>query len=210
MMKSLTEKQRKILKLLSNSGLIDNFYLAGGTALSIRYKHRISIDFDFFTQRLKTPMERLKDRIFRNLKEKAILSLELIEEDTMVLSIDDIFCSFFLYDYPLLKDLEKLEEIFIASDEDIACMKAVSIAQRGAKKDFFDLYFLMKMHNWKLKDIILLCEKKYGLIFPTGHFLKSISYFEDAERQVFPEIDKIWGNIKEFFLKEAKLYTLRG
>ncbi len=153
-------------------------------------------------------MDRLRDRIFRNLKEKAILSLEVIEEDTMVLSIDGIFCSFFLYDYPLLKDLERLEGILIASDEDIACMKAVSIAQRGAKKDFFDLYFLMKLHNWKLKDVIFLCKKKYGPIFPTGHFLKSITYFEDAEGQVFPEIDKIWSNIKEFFLKEAKSYTL--
>lgn len=34
--------------MLQSSGILCDFYLAGGTALLIRYDHRPSEDFDFF------------------------------------------------------------------------------------------------------------------------------------------------------------------
>ena len=47
--KKIITYQRKVLKMLS--GRIDNFYLAGGTALSLFYfQHRLSVDLDFFTR----------------------------------------------------------------------------------------------------------------------------------------------------------------
>ena len=47
--------QEKVLKALE--GKIDNFYLAGGTALSLFYfHHRQSDDLDFFTQEFNQDM----------------------------------------------------------------------------------------------------------------------------------------------------------
>ena len=44
----ISEFQERVLKALS--GKIDDFYLAGGTALSLYYfHHRQSLDLDFFT-----------------------------------------------------------------------------------------------------------------------------------------------------------------
>jgi len=47
------KKEERILELLSESGLIEDFYLASGTALALRHRHRSSRDLDFFTQNLK-------------------------------------------------------------------------------------------------------------------------------------------------------------
>ena len=41
-MKRLKEKQREALEKLVKSGITEGFYLAGGTALLIRYGHRES------------------------------------------------------------------------------------------------------------------------------------------------------------------------
>ena len=49
MNKRIVSCQKTVLKALS--GRMDNFYLAGGTALSLFYfQHRLSVDLDFFTQ----------------------------------------------------------------------------------------------------------------------------------------------------------------
>jgi predicted nucleotidyltransferase component of viral defense system len=43
--------------------------------------------------------------------------------------------------YPLIKPFKNFTGLLqIASIEDIACMKAVAISQRGEKKDFYDMY----------------------------------------------------------------------
>ena len=48
-MKKLSKKQREVLEKLVSSGIIEeSFYLADGTALTIKYNHRTSEDFDFF------------------------------------------------------------------------------------------------------------------------------------------------------------------
>ena len=48
-MKNLKEELKEVLETLSKSGIIDGFYLAGGTAIFLKYNHRKSYDLDFFT-----------------------------------------------------------------------------------------------------------------------------------------------------------------
>jgi predicted nucleotidyltransferase component of viral defense system len=84
-------------------------------------------------------------------------------------------------------------------------MKIVAIAQRGSKKDFYDLWFLMKRHNWSLKYVIELAKTKYPAL-SIGVILKSIIYFQDAEKESYEDIDKNWSEIKEFFVGEEKLF----
>jgi predicted nucleotidyltransferase component of viral defense system len=201
---SLTDTQKKTLDLLIKSSATKGFYLAGGTALYLKYHHRISEDFDFFTYpdvdfsilQLQKKIEGIPAKI------EHLLS----DEDTLIVLINDIKFSFFSYKYPLLKPTIRLADIpiDIASDEDIACMKVVAIAQRGSKKDFYDLWFLMKRHNWSLKYVIELAKTKYPTL-SIGVILKSIIYFEDAEKESYEDIDKKWSEIKEFFVGEGRL-----
>lgn len=200
---SLTDTQKKTLDLLIKSSATKGFYLAGGTALYLKYHHRISEDFDFFTYpdvdfsilQLQKKIEGLPAKIEHL----------LFDEDTLIVLINDIKFSFFSYKYPLLKPTIRLADISIdiASDEDIACMKVVAIAQRGSKKDFYDLWFLMKRHNWSLKYVIELAKTKYPTL-SIGVILKSIIYFEDAEKESYEDVDKNWPKIKEFFVGEEK------
>jgi predicted nucleotidyltransferase component of viral defense system len=200
---SLTDTQKKTLDLLIKSSATKGFYLAGGTALYLKYHHRISEDFDFFTYpdvdfsilQLQKKIEGIPAKI------EHLLS----DEDTLIVLINDIKFSFFSYKYPLLKPTIRLADIpiDIASDEDIACMKVVAIAQRGSKKDFYDLWFLMKRHNWSLKYVIELAKTKYPTL-SIGVILKSIIYFEDAEKESYEDIDKKWSEIREFFVGEEK------
>jgi len=206
---SLTDTQKKTLDLLIKSSATKGFYLAGGTALYLKYHHRISEDFDFFTYsdvdfsilELQKKIEGIPAKI------EYLLS----DEDTLIVLINDIKFSFFSYKYPLLKPTIRLADISIdiASDEDVACMKVVVIAQRGSKKDFYDLWFLMKRHNWSLKYVIELAKTKYPTL-SIGVILKSIIYFEDAEKESYEDIDKNWSEIKEFFVEEEKKMLKEG
>jgi predicted nucleotidyltransferase component of viral defense system len=206
---SLTATQKRTLDLLIKSSATKGFYLAGGTALYLKYHHRISEDFDFFTYpdvdfsivQLQKKIEGIPAKI------EHLLS----DEDTLIVLINDIRFSFFSYKYLLLKPTIRIADIpvDIASDEDIACMKVVAIAQRGSKKDFYDLWFLMKRHNWSLKHVIELAKTKYQNL-SIGVILKSIIYFKDAEKESYEDIDQNWSEIKEFFVGEEKRLLKEG
>lgn len=157
----LKKGQKEVLDLLARSGICEDFYLAGETALSIWYAHRCSDDFDFFTQKKKD--------FFRLAYNSGITMVpEVMQDDTLIFSLEGVRCSFFHYPYKLLKPAEfcRSLRITIAEPEDIACMKAVAIMRRGTKKDFYDLDYLMRIHRWELYDVIRMSQKNMGASFP--------------------------------------------
>ncbi len=192
---------KKSLELLSKYGIIENFYLAGGTALALKYSHRESEDVDLFTfPERKISFEKLSEKIADAGK---IINLK---EDTLQIIINNVMVSLFSYQYPLLKPAEKIGEIkiLLASDEDIACMKTIAVIQRGEKKDFFDLWFLMNKHRWNLSHIRSMCEKKFSSSYNHSLTLRAAVYFEDAEKTANKEIDPHWDEIKNFFRRIVK------
>ncbi len=196
----LTEMQKKVLEEIVESGITDGFYLAGGTALMMKYGHRFSEDFDFFSlPEIKMDFGKLA----ANLKDIMLLDEKY---DTLIFQKYSVRCSFFQYEYPLVKPpvLEQEYQIMMASDEDIASMKTVAIIQRGEKKDFFDLWYLMNLHNWRIRDVIRFSELKYGEKFNPSILLKAVIFFEDAERDIIGEIDLRWEEVKNYFLNEVK------
>ncbi|RUM42392.1 MAG: hypothetical protein DSY34_01975 [Desulfurobacterium sp.] len=205
-MKRLKEKQREALEKLVKSGITEGFYLAGGTALLIRYGHRESDDFDFFSF-----FQNKNFDFFRRIKKipSEFLEVEELKSDTLIFYLNSVKCSFFEYPYPVLKFPDRFEKlgIYVASDEDIAAMKAVAVIQRGSKKDFFDLYFLIKKNNWQLERIITFCKEKYGNVFPEPAFLKALTYFKEAELESYKDIDVEWNSIKNFFIKTVTDYV---
>lgn len=46
---TLDERTLRVLHRLRDHGILDDFYLAGGTALALHLAHRTSVDLDFFT-----------------------------------------------------------------------------------------------------------------------------------------------------------------
>jgi predicted nucleotidyltransferase component of viral defense system len=87
------------------------------------------------------------------------------------------------------------DNLKLARIEDIAAMKLSAITNRGTKKDFIDLFFLLKKYS--LEDLFDFYNKKYhdGSIFLV---IKSLAYFDDADEEEMPNmcIPVNWGEIK--------------
>ena len=69
----------------------------------------------------------------------------------------------------------------LASPEDLACMKLSAIAQRGARKDFCDLYALGKT-SFSLQEMLDFYRKKFS-IRDIGSVLYGLIYFDDTESE---------------------------
>lgn len=198
----LPENARKNLEILKDFDFINDFYLAGGTGSSLWFGHRISKDLDFFSYEDFLP-SRLRDVLM----EKGILSVENMDKGTFIGEFNNTMMSFFHYPYPLIKEKEEYNGLYIANWADIACMKIDSISSRGKKRDFIDLYISINKGAVNLEDILNWFKLKYKEVhFNIAHIIKSISFFEDADNDPIPEmlIDIDWDKVKEFFITESK------
>lgn len=198
----LPKQQLRLFYTLCELSWIKNFYLAGGTGLALQIGHRRSLDFDFFI-----PKDFNTKQIIPNLTDLG--KFELFDEayNTINGTLNGVNISFFAYKYNILKPFGIYKNIFIADPFDIAVMKLEAIAGRGSKKDFIDLYFLLK--NYTLNDMIDQYPKKFGKnLANTYHIMKSLVYFEDAETSEMPVmLEKVsWKKIKDTIIKEVKLF----
>lgn len=190
----MKEQLLETLGKLSKLEIFRDFYLAGGTALFLKYGHRPSYDLDFFLFPEKS-FSHLYESTLRNYN----VEFSYIDDRTIIFFLEGVKVSLFEYKYPLIGIPSKIGETIICGDEDIACMKMIAISQRGLKKDFYDLWFLMKKYNWNLDDLALMLRKKYEKYNPMI-FFRALVYFEDAEKNKdIKEVEKSWKEIKDFF-----------
>ena len=203
----LSREQNEVLERLKKSVLSNNlFYLAGGTGLAIILAHRKSYDFDFFSKD-QFSTEKLLEIIVKSFEEDEVILSE-IKEDTLIVFINNIQVSFFQYNYPLLKNIIKKDGLCIASLEDILAMKVIAIIQRGTKKDFIDLWIIIKEKKYSLQDTFIFCKTKYGKAFSESIALKALTYFKDAEGETPDEEESnfSWESIKKYLIENCRKY----
>lgn len=198
----LPENQKMLFQQLRTKEWLKDFYLVGGTALALQLEHRQSVDFDFFSSNDFNNLELIE-------KIKFIGNYEIFTEDKNTLhgSLNEIMISFIGYKYPLLYKLSNIDNLKIAGIRDIACMKMSAIASRGSKKDFIDIYFILK--EFTLEKIFKDYYKKYKLN-NKYLLLKSLVFFDDADQQPMPIMyDKItWEEIKKEIIYKVKQIKL--
>ena len=197
---AISKQTAENLVLLGKSKILGSAYLAGGTALALQIGHRISYDLDFFTD------QKFKAQIF--LKEMSRFKLyqhERVGWGTILGKLGNVKFSLFYYPYPLLRKPISFKNINIADIADISAMKIAAISERGTKRDFVDLYFILQ--KIALNEAFNFYDKKYQKLSSNSvHIKKSLVYFEDAEKDPTPKmiIPVSWGKIKTFFKKEVK------
>ncbi len=189
----------ELLKELMQYDTLRKTFLVGGTALALQLGHRISVDIDLFseidfeTNDILTELRKNLELqvIMQKEKNSLILNARLKNTNNEFVKID-----FVKYTYPLLKELKHEDGIRLLSVEDIIPMKLSAIANGGAKKDFFDIYELMK--TFSLSDMFTLFSKKYPDI-THFHIIKSLTYFEDAEVEFDPIMlnETDWETVKQ-------------
>lgn len=199
----LNKKTKRFLDEIAKSKISKNFYLAGGTALALQIGHRKSIDLDWFS---KKPF--LTKELKKELRKLGKLKIDEEKKDTLNCTLDGIRLSFFEYPYKVLFSFIRYgKDIKLANIKDIACMKIDAISSRGNKKDFIDIYFILK--SFSLKELLKLFDKKYkGIEYNRLHILKSLTYFEEAEKEPMPRIidDISWKDIKKEIREKLEDY----
>jgi len=203
--KTLFGNTKKALAVLGKSRLMDNAYLAGGTACALQIGHRISVDLDFFT-----PKEFNAKELTRSLKNIGKFKLDRQSWGTILGVLEKVKFSVFVYKYPVLFPFKSLFGINILDLRDIAAMKIDAISTRGIKRDFIDLYFICQ-GGISLKETLSVYDRKYGnLASNIVHLQKSLVYFVDAEAAIMPKMLKKvdWENVKKYFEYEVRKLTL--
>ncbi len=168
-----------ILKDLMQLPALESFALVGGTNLSLKLGHRLSIDLDIFSNEdfesdliipaIKTQYPQFD--IFRKTKR------------SFAGVIDDLKVDIVLHQYPYLNKIEEIDGIRFVSIPDIVAMKLNAISKRGAKKDFYDLAYLLDLYS--IEEMLEFFKIKYSNE-EVGFVIHSMYYFEDAEPQKDP------------------------
>jgi predicted nucleotidyltransferase component of viral defense system len=196
--------QLRLLEKLSNQPFINDFYLAGGTGLALNIGHRKSLDFDFFI-----PGDFDTSVIINKLIQIGTYQRENEEKNTINGTLDGVRISFFGYLYDIIDDFITFNKIKLAGLKDIAAMKLEAIAGRGSKKDFVDMFFLLRQYT--LEEIFKFHANKYGIgLSNQYHLLKSLVYFADAESEAMPVMMKPlnWDDVKKQIISCARRFRI--
>lgn len=189
-----------LLKKLMSLEILQPYCLIGGTALALQIGHRISYDIDL-VGKVKIDYKELTDELNKFGNMKMIYS----EDQVFQCQIDDIKIDIVNYkNLSFLKPIVRIDEIRMSSIEDIAAMKIKALEDRGYKRDFFDLYSLLKIFS--LESILEFTEQKYPETNRL-HVARCLLDFHDAEDQEDPNMldpRVSWNDVKECIKVETK------
>ncbi|MBF8280269.1 MAG: Nucleotidyl transferase AbiEii toxin, Type IV TA system [Candidatus Magasanikbacteria bacterium] len=198
--------RKAFLECIKLPWLAKDWYLAGGTALTLSVGHRQSVDLDFFTERRSFNEDALERDLFAT--EHWVTTHR--ERGTLYGVFYGAKISFIAYPFFVpSKKRVRCGSVHILTPEDIAVMKIVAISQRGKKRDFVDLYWYCTRRE-PLADVILRTLHQYVKQEKNlPHILKSLAYFVDADPDPMPEIffKATWKMITSFFTREAETAT---
>ena len=180
---------------------------SGGTALALHIGHSVTEDLDFFTA------EEFRGESIISEIRKTGNPFRIISEGEgyLVADVGGVKVSLFKYEYPFLEKPLMLDGVRVAGILDIASMKVIAISQRGTKRDFVDLFFIIEGISFhKVAEYMV---RRFGKerINPV-HIGKSLVYFSDAESDPEPLYgmgkDVSWDAVKGFFRGHVKQFVL--
>lgn len=182
------------------------FALVGGTALSLLYGHRTSVDLDLFSN---LPFD--TDEIIASLENKFSSSFEYRSSNRSLGIfgfVDNVKVDFVKHPHSLINPTKTIDDIRMFSTEDIVAMKVQAILGRGRKKDFWDIAELLQ--HYPIADFIKFHKEKYRTqnLFVTVP--QAITYFADADDSEDPISlkNQTWKSVQAAIKKKVKEYLV--
>jgi Nucleotidyl transferase AbiEii toxin, Type IV TA system len=182
----LPAAQRRLWPELASTP--DHFILYGGTAIALRLGHRISVDFDFFTQKpfepnsLVSELPYLKDAVIRHSKANTLTATVDRGAAVQLSFFGDLglgqVASEEVADGPQLK---------VAALIDLAGMKAAVVTQRAEVRDYLDIHVMLTKANIGLPKMLAAATVIYGAQFNPLLSLKAISYHDEPALAGLPQ-----------------------
>jgi hypothetical protein len=183
--KSVDDSVFELIVALQGKDYLKDFILVGGTGLALIIGHRKSIDIDLFTSR-----EFNAEHLLEKLESDFSFQMDYIGENTLKGNSAGIKVDILTHRYPSIGETILLDNIRIASMDDISAMMINSVANAGTRvRDFIDLYFLLTEHDYNVERLLRNYNAKYSQRNAL-HALKSLSYFEDVDVSDWPELIK--------------------
>jgi Nucleotidyl transferase AbiEii toxin, Type IV TA system len=193
-----------VLNQLLEMPELQDFALVGGTALSLLYGHRMSVDLDLFSNK---PFENLD--IVHALEKKFGSSFDNksnMPRFGIFCFIDEVKVDIVRHPHPLIRPVLEIDGIRMFSTEDIVAMKVQAILGRGKKKDFWDVAELLK--HYSVADFINLHKEKYTTQNLFISVPQAITYFVDADESEDPISLKkqTWTSVKKEIQSKVREY----
>jgi len=152
--------------------------LGGGTALALQLNHRISYDFDIFSH---NPIEKnLLHKVGETFPDQTIKTI-VDSSDELTIEVDNVKVTFLYYPFNQLFPSVKTASVAMFDVKDIIADKAYTIGRRGAWRDYYDIYWILKEGLYSLGDVIDLASRKFGDVFNKKLFLEQLTYFDDIK-----------------------------
>jgi len=174
---TVTAATLELLKELMHDDHLIDFFLVGGTALSLQIGHRISVDIDLFSQNSFD-----ENAMHNYLTTNKDFQLSYKDKNTLKGEINGVQVDLITHAYPLVNELKREDGIRLASIDDIAAMKLNAIVGNGTRaKDFLDIAYLSCFLS--LEQMMQACEIKYKNINPFV-VIRSLVHTGDVVRNV--------------------------
>lgn len=163
------------------------FALYGGTAIALRLGHRISVDFDFFSEK---PLDR--DAIHAAFPFIALSPVLQDQTNTFTVNVpygdserEHVKVSFFgTIGFGRVGEPEITEDgvLHVASLDDLMATKVKVVLQRAEAKDYRDIAAMVSA-GVDLAKGLSAARALYGINFQPSESLKAMVYFEDGDLQ---------------------------
>ena len=200
--KAVTPLLKKILRQLMEEPLFTPFRLVGGTNLSLRYGHRLSIDIDLFSD---SEYRSLDFSSFERYLYSQFSYYDCNDKGSIIgmgrsyyigNSEEDSVKVDLMYTDPFIGDAEILDGIRMASVDDIVAMKMNVVSRGGRKKDFWDLHYLL--NRYSLSEMFSLHKKRHEWEHEEIELLHNLTDYSIADKMPDPIclMGKDWDDIK--------------
>ncbi len=179
-METMPEAQRKLWSTLDWTA-DHGFVLYGGTAIALRYGHRASVDFDFFTDR---PLDH---QVIQQWLKKSEITFQVVQDErnslTMLTGPDDVKLSFFGgLGMGRVGEPTRTEDGFVsvASPLDLLATKLKVIMQRAEAKDYLDVAQLLRDRASLIQGLGA-ARTMYGPAFAPSECLRALTFYDDGD-----------------------------
>lgn len=181
--KTVKRSTLELLKSLQNKEYLQDFYLGGGTALSLYMGHRSSIDIDLFSNfDFETGM------MIELIQQEYRIQLYYTAKNTIKGNINNTNVDIISHRYPYLSEPISTDNLKMLSEQDIIAMKLNAITVSGQRsKDYIDIYYILEKYD--INTIIPFYQQKYHQQGEM-HVLKSLVYFKDVDLSDWPVLIK--------------------
>ncbi len=191
-LESVEPSTLELLRSIQRQPEMADVRLVGGTALAMQFGHRISVDLDLFGEWDRSVvLDEIFSRIGRVVRTGGAQDSKLQFFEVNGVKVDCV-----AYDrYPWLEEPISEEGVRIAGIADIAAMKVNAIVNRGTRKDFIDMAWILRIHSL---DVVMdwFLKKYEGSNVALA--VRSLVYFADAEVEPMPQM------LQPFDWEEAK------